>query len=199
MENLLDQAQKKHNTPNLQEASLQLQKEMQKEAWPKGLQSINSLPHIKRKELMAKSPFLDPSDNLIKVGGRLARADLTFGRKHPVLVPDNLIGDALLGDIHANGQHQGRKISSSLIREAGFCPVGGRRRIDRLISTCVPCRTLRAPTMNQKMADLPETRLWRTPPFYKCGIDVFGPFKIRHGKATRANPGVQKVWVLLFS
>ena len=52
---------------------------------------------------MAKSPFLDPSDNLIKVGGRLARADLTFGRKHPVLVPDNLIGDALLGDIHATG------------------------------------------------------------------------------------------------
>ena len=53
--------------------------------------------------------------------------------------------------------------------------------------------------MSQKMADLPEQRLYRTPPFYHCGIDVFGHFFISHGKATRTNPGVQKVWVLLFS
>ena len=95
---------------------------------------------------------------------------------------------------------KGRKVTSSAIREAGFWPVGSRRRIDRLVSTCVPCRALRAPLMNQKMADLPEHRLNRTPPFYHCGIDVFGYFFIRHGKATRANPGGrQKVWVLLFS
>merc|ERR1712074_150059 len=198
-DNLLTQTKQKHKTSNLQEASLILQKEMQKEAWPKGLATINSLPKAKRQELLAKSPFLDKADGLIKVGCRLARADLTFGRKHPTLVPDNLTGDALIGYIHANGQHQGRKISSSLIREAGFCPVGGRRRNDRLVSTCIPCRTLRAPTMSQKMADLPETRLWRTPPFYKCVIDVFGHFNIRHGKITRASPGVQKVWVLIFT
>ena len=53
--------------------------------------------------------------------------------------------------------------------------------------------------MTQKMADLPEDRLFKTPPFYNCGIDVFGHFFIRHGKATRANPGVRKVWVLIFS
>ena len=108
MENLLDKAQKEHETPSLLEASLRLQKEMLREALPKGLESINSLPNIKQKELMAKSSFLDPSDNLIKVGGRLARADLTFGRKHPILVPDNIIGDALIGHIHANGLHHGR-------------------------------------------------------------------------------------------
>merc|ERR1712074_316392 len=130
----------------------------------------------------------------------LARADLSFGRRHPTLVPDTELGDALLGDIHANSsQHQGRKVSSSAIREAGFYPVGGRERIDRLIRGCIPCKILRAPTMSQKMADLPEQRLFRTPPFYHCGIDVFGPYKVRHGKPTRANPGTQKIWVLLFS
>ena len=96
-------------------------------------------------------------------------------------------------------EDQGRKISSSVIREDGFCPVGGRKRIDRLLRDCISCRILRAPAMSQKMADLPEQRLHRTPPFYNCGIDVFGPFKIRHGKATRANTGTQKIWVLLFS
>ena len=53
--------------------------------------------------------------------------------------------------------------------------------------------------MAQKMAELPKERMIRTPPFYHCGLDVFGPFKIRHGKTTRTNPGVQKVWVLIFS
>ena len=53
--------------------------------------------------------------------------------------------------------------------------------------------------MSQKMADLPETRLHKTPPFYHCGIDVFGHFNIRQGKETRQRSGTQKVWVLIFS
>ena len=53
--------------------------------------------------------------------------------------------------------------------------------------------------MTQKMADLPEQRLWRTPPFLHCGIDVFGHFNVKHGKNTRSNPGTRKVWVLLFT
>ena len=142
---------------------------------------------------------MDQSDDLIKVGGRLDRADLTFARKHPTLVPDTLTGDTLLGYLHSETEHQGRKITSASIREEGFWSVGVRNRIDRIVAICVPCRALRAPTMTQKMADLPEQRLYRTPPFYHCGIDVFGYFNIRQGKTTRANPGVRKVWVLLFS
>ena len=198
-EQLLEATIQQHKMPNQLEASISLQKEMQREAWPKGLDTINKLEPKKRQEITSKSPFLDISDGLIKVGGRLSQADLSFGRKHPTLIPDNIKGDALIGYIHAKTPHQGRKITSSAIREAGFWPVGSRRRIGRIVSTCVPCRALRAPLMNQKMADLPEHRLNKTPPFYHCGIDVFGYFFIKHGKATRANPGGrQKVWVLLF-
>ena len=196
---LLETTIQQQKMPNVQEASIFLQKEMQHEAWPKGIESISKLKPKLRQEIMSKSPFLDAKDGLIKVGGRLSQADLSHGRKHPTLIPDNMKGDGLIGYIHAKIPHQGRKISSSAIREEGFWPIGSRRRIDRLVSTCIPCRTLRAPFMSQKMANLPEQRLQRTPPFYHCGIDVFGHFPIRHGKATRANPGVQKVWVLLFS
>ena len=110
-------------------------------------------------ELQTKSPFLDQSDGLIKVGGRLDRADLTFGRRHPTLVPDTLTGDALIGYLHSKTEHQGRKITSAAIRDLGFCFIGGRSRISRITATRVPCRTLRTPTMTQKMADLPEQRL----------------------------------------
>ena len=191
--------QKGNDFPNLLETSVALQRKMQKEVWPKGIESIQQLHPKRRSEILAKSPFIDPSDGLIKVGGRLQRSDLSFGRKHPTLIPDSELGDALLGSVHAKTEHQGRKISSSSIREAGYFPIGGRRRIDRIIASCVLCRTLRAPTMSQKMADLPEQRLFRTPPFYHCGIDVFGHFNIRYGKQTRASPGTQKIWVLLFS
>ena len=124
---------------------------------------------------------------------------MTFGRKHPTLIPDTEKGDALVGYLHSQTHHQGRKTTFAAVRAAGFYPVGARGRVDRIIARCVSCRRLRAPTMTQQMANLPEQRLFRTPPFYNCGIDVFGPLEIRHGKMTRASTGKRKVWVLLFS
>ena len=196
---LVADAQTDHQFPDEKAASRHVEKQMQLAAWPHGLSSIKKLkPHLKR-QIMTKTPFIDPHDGLLKVGGRLELSDLTFGRKHPTLIPDTETGDALIGYLHSLIDHQGRKVSSATIRENGYYPVGGRKRIDRIIAPCIYCRILRAPTMTQKMADLPEHRLHRTPPFYHCGIDVFGHFLIRHGKPTRANPGTQKVWVLLFS
>ena len=101
---------------------------MQSEAWPKSLDTIKQLEPRKRSVLLAKGPFIDERDGLLKVSGRLTRADLSFGRRHPILLPALPNGDALLGFIHAETQHQGRKIFFSAIREAGYCPVGGRRR-----------------------------------------------------------------------
>ena len=95
--------------------------------------------------------------------------------------------------------HQGRVITMATLRDEGYLPMGGRRRVSRIISSCLKCRQLRALPMQQKMADLPESRLEKTPPFSRCGIDVFGPFLIRHGRSTRANSGTQKIWVLLFT
>merc|ERR1712015_208641 len=176
-----------------------LHRTMQGEAWPNGLVSIDRLPGLERKTIMAMSPFADSVDLLIKGGGRLLHSDLTFGRKHPTIIPDTLLGDALIGHLHASQLHQGRRITSASIRDQGYSVVGGKQRIQRVIATCTACRMLRAPPMQQKMADLPKERLYRTPPFYKCGIDVFGPFHVKHGKVTRYNTGKRKVWVLLFT
>ena len=190
--------QDKHITDQ-QTASEILHKTMQNEAWPNGLVSIDKLQPRERKVIMGMSPFADPVDLLIKGGCRLENSDLTFGRKHPTLIPDTLLGDALIGHLHASQLHQGRRITAAAVRDQGYCAVGGKRRIQRVIAACITCRKLRAPPMQQKMADLPAERLYRTPPFYKCGIDVFGHFHVKHGKATRRNTGTRKVWVLLFT
>merc|ERR1712074_342865 len=85
---LLNNLHTSRQTPNLAKASIELQQQMQREAWPKGIDSFKHLEAKKRAAIFAKSPFLDAEDGLIKVGGRLARADLSFGRRHPTLVQD---------------------------------------------------------------------------------------------------------------
>ena len=99
---------------------------------------------------MGMSPFADLVDLLIKGGGRLRNSDLDFGRKYPTIIPDTLLGDALIGHLHASQLHQGRRITAATIRDQGYCAVGGKQRIQRAIATCT---TLRAPQCNRK---------WRT-------------------------------------
>ena len=168
---------------------------MQKEVWPSGIKSLkrdgNERDAKTRDRIEAMTPFLDQA-GLIRVGGRLQEANLTLGRKHPILVPDTPNGDALIGDLHSQTEHQGRKITYGLIRERGYHPIGGSNTVRRIIQACTTCRRQRAKPMEQKMADLPLQRLYRTPPFMHCGIDVFGPFHIKHGQPTRANQGTQK-------
>ena len=110
-------------------------------------------------QIKSLAPFMDQNDGLIKCGGRLAAADLTFARKHPTLIPDTETGNALIGYIHASLEHPGRKITTGEIRRQGYHAIGGKRRIDRIIRICTYCRKLRAAPMTQKMADLPIERL----------------------------------------
>ena len=158
------------------------------------MKTIENLPSKDKRILRScHEPFDDKTeDGLIRGGGRLQASDLSFGRKHPVLIPDTELGDALIGYIHHDASaHQGRKVNAAVFRERGYSIVGGRRRLQRIISSCILCRILRAPCMTQKMADLPEQRLWRTPPFLHCVIDVFGHFIIKRGRNTRSNPGTR--------
>lgn len=62
------------------------------------------------------TPFFD-NQNVLRGGGRIPRAFLTFVRKHPVLVPQTPIDDALIGYLHAKqALHQGRMITMSTMR-----------------------------------------------------------------------------------
>ena len=49
------------------------------------------------------------------------------------------------------------------------------------------------------MADLPPDRLDPAPPFTNVGLDVFGDFKVKLGKATRSRSAEKKVWIVLFT
>ena len=56
----LQSCQKETVFPNLLETSVALQRKMQKEVWPKGIESIKQLHPKRRDELLAKSPSSIP-------------------------------------------------------------------------------------------------------------------------------------------
>ena len=106
--------------------------------------------------LKRSSPLykLDPmigDDDLIRVGGRLVRAD-PYDLCHPILMPNQgHITDMLIRYHHDRVQHQGRTCTLYAIRQAGVWIVSGRGAVARVIAKCIICRRLRGALLTQEM------------------------------------------------
>ncbi|KAJ7993986.1 hypothetical protein DPEC_G00261260 [Dallia pectoralis] len=154
------------------------------------LRKEESLP--KDSPLKALDPFID-ADGLLRVGGRIRKAELLQEEKTPLIIPGkHHIATLLIRYYHERTHHQGRIFTEGALRAAGFWIVGGKRQVSSLIHGCVTCRKLRGTPQIQKMADLPADRLSTDPPFTNVGLDVFGPWTIssrrtRGGLAHRTN------------
>jgi hypothetical protein len=153
---------------------------------------------LKKSKLYRLDPFVD-DNGILRVGGRLRRASLEYTEKHPTILPKNHhISQLLVRHYHNMVHHQGRLITHGTIRQAGYWIIGGHGVVSRLLNSCVTCRRLRAPAIEQRMADLPKDRLEAIPPFTNVGCDVFGPWNIQT-KKLRGGAINSKRWGLLFT
>ena len=135
-------------------------------------------------------PFLD-NDGLIRVGGRINRAEVSYHIKHPVVLPrKGHIMALIIRHYHQRINHQGRGITLNAIRENGFWVIGGNSAVSRHIADCVSCRRLRGVVGEQKMAELPMDRLEPAPLFTFCAVDYFGPWLIKEGRRELKRYGV---------
>ena len=85
-----------------------------------------------------------------------------------------------------------RRVPSSKLMETRWL-VG-----PKVIRTCVLCKKLRGPHLEQRMADLPLDRTEVCPPFTNVGFDVFGPWAVQTRK-TRGGGVNAKRWGLVFT
>ena len=169
-------------------------------------QEIGELSHIKQpvegsprgrgsssvrrsSSLRSLDPYLE--NGILRVGGRLGRANLSEYARHPVILPrKNHITSLVIRHEHKKLGHVGRNHVLSNLRQK-YWLIGGNSAVRHVIASCVQCRRMRGPVQEQKMADLPTCRMDDTlPPFSYTGVDYFGPFRIKDGRKEVKRYGV---------
>ncbi|XP_055614291.1 uncharacterized protein LOC129760657 [Uranotaenia lowii] len=151
------------------------------------LQKSSPLVHV--------NPFIDEND-VIRMSGRLEAAEwLSYDARNPVILPrDSRITYLILDWYHRQHRHANNETVVNEVRQR-FYVARLRVQIQTLSrKTCMWCKVYKARPVAPQMAPLPKVRV--TPnvrPFSFTGIDYFGPYYIKIGRA------VAKRWVVLFT
>lgn len=168
----------------LERALLYIVKAVQSEAFP---EEINKLHHGSRcpKSLQKLCPFLD-SDDILRVGGRLTHADMSFSSKHPILLPrQHRFTQLLILHVHNKFHHPGVNTTIYLLQQ-NFWVLSARRAVRHYLASCYRCfRTHPAPVF-PPMGDLPVDRVSQCKPFSCVGVDFGGPFILKLGNVRGA-------------
>ncbi|XP_046347391.2 uncharacterized protein LOC124128018 [Haliotis rufescens] len=168
---------------------------VQIESFPQEFTALKSgkrLPPDSR--LLQLDPIYDAESDLIRVGGRLQRAEsLNTGIKHPILLdPQHVITKLIIRDQDEKLLHYGQERILAEIRRR-FWILRGREAIRRHQRQCSTCQKWRSNPRSQKMSDLPPPRLRLfKPPFFSTGVDCFGPMHVKVGRRS------EKRWGLIF-
>ena len=164
--------EKKYLTPEeLHEAEIFLIKDAQK------------LLHdrVKKGEFKSLSPFADEK-GIIRVGGRVDKAIVSYDMKHPVLLPnEHRISLLITRQVHQFG-HSGVATTTAKVRRK-YWVLKGNKISKSVKYRCKFCREMSHLAEEQMMANLPSIRLApQTPPFYYTSCDYFGPYNVRIGR-----------------
>ncbi|KAJ8977063.1 hypothetical protein NQ317_017225 [Molorchus minor] len=118
------------------ESSLRLIiKILQERHFSKPIRELSSNRFVSDKQLQKLSPFLD-SEGFLRVGGRIANADISFDQKHPFLLPShNYIVSLMLTQEHIRLGHAGAQTVLSNFR-LRFWSLNGLREIKAIIRKC---------------------------------------------------------------
>ena len=185
--------------PTVRDAELAVVKCVQSAVYNNEIKAIKAKRSPTNSNLSKLCPFLD-SNSVLRVAGRLKESSLDYNVKHPIILPkDNVLTMRILSYYHELTNHQGRHITHSAVRSAGYFIEKGSSIIKKFINSCVMCRKLRFSCAKQLMADLPSDRVEATPPFLRTGLDVMGPWVVSDGLSTRHHNRQKKFWAVLFT
>ncbi|XP_047993587.1 uncharacterized protein LOC125232020 [Leguminivora glycinivorella] len=107
----------------LEEALAIMVKKNQQQAYAEEIEEIKKGRLKKKSPLTSFTPFLDDLE-IIRVGGRLQSADMTYDQKHPMLLPKSAwLTPLILQDAHVKTLHGGAPLMVNYIR-AKFCIPG---------------------------------------------------------------------------
>lgn len=145
--------------------------------------------------LVRLTPFID-SQGVLRVGGRLESSNLSFGAKHPAILPrDSLLTKMIIDKAHQKTLHGGIQKTLSFILEE-FWILGGRTSVKSAIWKCVRCARFRQIKSQQLMGQLPVQRVTPSRPFLHSGVDYAGPIYVKTWVGRNARE--YKAYIALF-
>ncbi|XP_077966587.1 uncharacterized protein LOC144420802 [Styela clava] len=141
---------------------------------------------MKKAEHTKSIAKLDPiiPDGILRIGGRLDKAPISFEMRHPIILPnDHHLTRLIIDFYHKKVGHSSVSHTWNVIREK-YWITRPRATIRHELNKCVTCRKANTRQGEQLMAELPSARLKvGQPPFYSTGIDFFGPYLIKRGRS----------------
>ena len=145
--------------------------------------------------LVSLLPFLD-EEGVLRVGGRLQRANLPWSRKHPyILHGSHPLARLIIRAEHLKLLHAGPSlVNSSLSTRIHL--IGAKNAIHSVTKGCIICRRISAKTQAPQMGQLPPERVNPGSIFDKTGVDYAGPLLLKLGHTRK--PTVVKAYICLF-
>ena len=137
----------------------------------KGGREVNKQSHLK-----PLTPIVDEL-GVLRVGGRLNRAELPYDAAHPMILPKkHYITRLVVADVHHRCRHAGVNHVLAQVRNR-YWVIDGRQEVKNWDQECKSCERRRAKPAVQIMAPLPTSRLGMPMrAFAKCCVDYAGPF-----------------------
>jgi hypothetical protein len=162
------------STVELDSALTTIIKLVQAEEFPTEISSCKTLNPVKSK-IKFLTPFIDKNE-LIRVGGRLDAASVSYEKKHPILLPKkhNFV-TVLARQYHRANLHAGPQLLISLLRER-YWIVRVNDLVKKTVKNCVVCHKHTAVPVTQLMGQYPPARVNPAPTFSQTGVDYAGPF-----------------------
>lgn len=170
-------------------------KAIQKESYNEVFTALEKGQQVTRQSAVFRlEPHLD-QDGMLRVGGRLSKADISYDAQSPYLLPkDHPVTKLIVRHVHrVCAGHMGREHTIATIREKYWIP-RIRPVVDGEIRRCNACRRQNWRPQPQREADLPKDRVAHGgAPFDGTGPDCFGPMTVAIGRRR------EKRWGCLFT
>ena len=178
------------------EALKSIIKIVQEEAFANEIETLKKDEPVRQSSnLKSLAPFVD-AVGVLRVGGRLENAELSYNAKHPVLLPSNHHFTRLVFDhFHKFQHHLPPTRLLNAVRQQ-FWPLNGKSTARKTVRNCVTCFRINPRYIVQQMGDLPEFRVQANNPFEHVGVDFAGPFQIKIG--SRRNSPIGKAYIAVF-
>ena len=167
----------------------------QASSFSREIRALNDDGEIEKNSPLKKfNRFLD-SSSLLRVGGRLQYAPISYDEKRPIILPRHQISELITAHAPIRSLHGGPQLTLHTLRQR-FWILRARSLVMGLIKCCLQCTREKVTLSRQLMGHLPDFRVTPNRPFLHTVLDYAGAFNV--GFAPGRGKKSHKTYVALF-